>query len=208
MKLFKEYVENKTRTGIGLFPGAFKPPHKGHFETVRQAAVENKELVILVSSADRDGISSTDSLTIWNIYKPYLPDNVNIYFAQSSPVTVVYQIVDILNNDVFTPTQRVQSPIPVAKEIANKSSKASSPYTINLYASEEDMKRYDAFFNPKSKGIYVGKKVKEVLKKDVTRLASATDARAALQKKNYEAFKAFLPDITKEDKLKIYNLLK
>lgn len=208
MKLFKEFVEKKDYTGIGLFPGAFKPPHRGHFETVKQAAVENKELIILVSSADRDGITTTDSLTIWNIYKPYLPKNVSVYFAQSSPVTVVYQIVDILNNDVFTPTQRAQVPIPVAKEIANKLSKTTSPYTVNLYASEEDMKRYDAFFNPKSKGVYVGNKVKEIIKKDVVRLASATDARAALLKKRYEDFKTFLPDITKEDKLKIYNLLK
>lgn len=208
MKLFKEFVEKKTYTGIGLFPGAFKPPHKGHFETVRQAAVENKELIVLVSSADRDGITATDSLTIWNIYKPYLPKNVSIYFAQSSPVTVVYQVVDILNNDVFTPTQRASAPISVAKEIAGNLGRASSPYTVNLYASEEDMKRYDAFFNPKSKNVYTGKKVKEVVKKDVSRIASATDARTALQKKRYEDFKAFLPDITKEDKLRIYNLLK
>lgn len=208
MKLFNEFVESKNRTGIGLFPGAFKPPHRGHFETVRQAAVENKELVILVSSSDRDGITATDSLTIWNIYKPYLPKNVSIYYAQGSPVTIVYQIVDILNNDVFTPTERVQAPIPVAQEVANKLSKVSSPYEVNLYASEEDMKRYDAFYNAKSKHIYVGKKVKEVHRQDVARLASATDARIALQKKRYEDFKAFLPNITKEDKLKIYNLLK
>lgn len=207
MKPFKLFCEQST-TGIGLFPGAFKPPHKGHFETVKQAAIENKELVVLVSSADRDGITATDSLTVWNIYKPYLPKNVSVYFAQGSPVTIVYQIVDILNNDVFTPTPRVQSPIPVAQEIANKLAKNTSPYTINLYASDEDMKRYSAFFNPKSKQIYTGKKVKNITDKDVVRVASATDARAALQKKNYEDFKAYLPDITKEDKLKIYNLLK
>lgn len=207
MRPFKLFCEQST-TGIGLFPGAFKPPHKGHFETVRQAAVENKELIILVSSSERDGITATDSLTVWNIYKSYLPKNVSVYFAQGSPVTTVYQIVDILNNDVFTPTPKIQAPTPVAQEIANKVGKTTSPYNINLYASDEDMKRYDAFFNPKSRSIYIGNKVKGVTKRDVVRLASATDARAALYKKKYEEFKQFLPDITKEDKLKIYNLLK
>ena len=207
MKPFKLFYEQST-TGIGLFPGAFKPPHKGHFETVRQAAVENKELVVLVSSSERDGITATDSLTVWNIYKAYLPKNVSVYFAQGSPVTTVYQIVDILNNDVFTPTPKIQTPTPVAQEIANKVGKTTSPYTINLYASDEDMKRYDAFFNPKSRSIYIGNKVKGVSKRDVVRLTSATDARTALHKKKYEEFKLFLPDITKEDKLKIYNLLK
>jgi len=207
MKPFKIFYEQAGTTGIGLFPGAFKPPHKGHFDTVKKAAVENKFIAVLVSGLERDGISTTDSLTIWNIYKPYLPENVHIYFASGSPVTTVYQIVDILNNGSFTSTARVTAPFPITEEVSKEIQKLNHPYNINLYASKEDMPRFNAFYADKTKAIYTGKNVKAVSRKDVQRVASATDARNALQKRNFEDFKTFLPDITKEDKLRVYKLL-
>lgn len=206
MKPFKLFCEQST-TGIGLFPGAFKPPHKGHFETLKKASIENKLIAVLVSSSSRDNISATDSLTIWNIYKPYLPKNIHVYFVQGSPVTAIYQVVDLINNDKFSPTPQAATPMPVATEISKDIQKLSDPYTVNVYASKEDMDRFNAFSNSKTRSIYIGKKVKNILRKDVDRLASATDARNAVLKRNYEEFKEFLPDIAKEDKLRIYNLL-
>lgn len=207
MKPFKLYVE-QSGSSIGLFPGAFKPPHKGHFDTVKKAAFENSAVFVLVSAIDRDGITSSESFNIWNIYRSYLPKNVTISIVNGSPVLNIYQTVDILNNGVFTSTPKAQTPTPDAQEIANSIKQFSKPYRINLYASEEDAKgRYAAFFKNEKTQIYRGKNVSQIIPREVSRIASATDARTALREKDFERFKAFLPPITKEDMIRIYRML-
>jgi|GEM_PF-3083467 len=206
MKPFKDYVGNNT--SIGLFPGAFKPPHKGHFDTVKKAALENDKVVVLVSAVDRDNITSAESFSIWNIYKQYLPKNIMIFLVNGSPVTAIYQIVDILNNKQYSPTQKSPTPLPDSQNIANNLLTEKFPARIKLYASSEDLNRYNAFFDPEKSKIYKGRNISNIEKGEVVRIASATDARQALKDKNYEKFKTLLPDITKEDKIQIYNLLK
>lgn len=206
MKPFKDYVGNNT--SIGLFPGAFKPPHRGHFDTVKKAALENNKVVVLVSAVDRDGITASDSFSIWNTYKPYLPKNVMIFLVSGSPVTAIYQIVDIINNGQFSPTPRTPVPLPDAQNIANTLLTEKLPASIKLYASSEDLNRYNAFFDSEKSKIYKGKNISNIEKGEVTRITSATDARQALREKNYQKFESFLPKITKEDKLQIYNTLK
>jgi len=207
MKPFKLYVE-QSGSSIGLFPGAFKPPHMGHFETVKKAAAENDVVVVLVSAIDRDNISASESFNVWNIYKPYLPKNVVINVVSGSPVLVIYQIIDILNNGVFTATSKTTTPRPEAQEIAQYLQSYNRPYNVNLYASGEDAKgRYAAFFKNNNEQIYKGKNVSSINAKEVSRLASATDARAALARKDFDAFKTLLPSITKEDMSKIYRML-
>lgn len=206
MKPFKQFLLENTGSTIGLFPGAFKPPHKGHFDTAKQAATTNDVAVVLVSGIDRDGISSDDSYYIWNLYKSFLPKNLYVYTIQGSPVLTIYQIVDILNNGQFTPTPKVLAPLPKAKEIADNLRSLSSPLKINLYASEEDKDRFNAFYGP-SKTIYSGKSVSSIDIKGVSRLASATDARAALQNNNKDMFLNILPDIPIEAKIEIFERL-
>lgn len=206
MKTFKQFLKEATGTSIGFFPGAFKPPHKGHFDTARQAATNNDVAVVLVSGIDRDGITSDDSYEIWNLYKAYLPDNLYIYTIQGSPVLTIYQIVDILNNGKFTPTPKVLAPLPKAKEIAENLQALATPLTINLYASDEDKNRFNAFYGP-SKNIYTGRNVGSIEMKGVSRLASATSAREALKNKDENTFKALLPNIPEETKVQIYNKL-
>lgn len=205
MKPYKLFVEQRG-SSIGLFPGAFKPPHKGHFDTAKQAATSNDIAVILISGIDRDGISSDDSHYIWNLYKSFLPKNLYVYTIQGSPVLTIYQIVDILNNGEFTPTEKVLAPLPKAKEIADNLKTLNAPLRINLYASEEDKNRFNAFYGP-SKAIYSGKNVSYVDIRGVSRLASATDARAALQNKDQDKFIGLLPEIPTEAKIEIYERL-
>ena len=206
MKPFKQFLLENTGSTIGLFPGAFKPPHKGHFDTAKQAATTNDVAIVLVSGIDRDGISSDDSYYIWNLYKSFLPKNLYIYTIQGSPVLTIYQIVDILNNGQFTPTTKVLAPLPKAKEIADNLKSLNTPLKINLYASAEDRDRFNAFYGS-SKNIYVGKNVSNIEIKGVSRLASATDARSALQSNNKSRFLDLLPQIPDEAKLEIYKRL-
>lgn len=100
---------------VVLYPGAFKPPHRGHFELVKallkgsaQARVyslDNQQdasdkllqgkgekidpitrVIIYIGSSVRNGIDKDDSKAIWDIYKKYLPGNVDIIVADANPM--------------------------------------------------------------------------------------------------------------------------
>lgn len=206
MKSFKLFVESAGNFSIGFFPGAFKPPHKGHFHTAVQAAAENDSVVILVSGSDREGITTDKAFQVWKIYKKYLPKNVSILNVSGSPVATIYQVVDIINNGTFTSTAKTLAPTPDAKNISEMFINITGGKDINLYASEEDAGRYDAFFNPNKSKIYKGNNVQNINRKNVSRLASATVVRKTLQDKNEQEFYKFLPDISQSDKQLIYGL--
>lgn len=57
--MFEQYVDKLLIEAsdihtIGLFPGAFKPPHEGHYLTAKAACEECDEVFILVSAKSRD----------------------------------------------------------------------------------------------------------------------------------------------------------
>lgn len=98
-----------------LYPGAFKPPHRGHFELVKallkgsaQARVYNLDtqqdaadkllqgrgekidpitkVIIYIGSSVRNGIDQEDSKAVWDIYKKHLPGNVEVIVADANPM--------------------------------------------------------------------------------------------------------------------------
>jgi hypothetical protein len=100
-----------------LYPGAFKPPHRGHFELVKsllngtaQARTYDLEsstdaadkllqgkaekidkidrVMIYIGSSVRNGIDKEDSKAVWDIYKKYLPGNVEVIVADANPMLV------------------------------------------------------------------------------------------------------------------------
>lgn len=97
-----------------LYPGAFKPPHRGHFEVVKKlldgshggklyskdtvsqtatAALKGDKdevepidkVVVFIGAKDRNGISTEESLAIWRIYAQYL-GNVEFYYEAANPM--------------------------------------------------------------------------------------------------------------------------
>lgn len=90
--IIKEFVPNDKVTV--LYPGAFKPPHKGHFEVAKKASEIGDKVIVIVSSKDREGVTAEQSLKVWNLYKKFLPDNVEIVLAQgTTPVSDVYSTI-------------------------------------------------------------------------------------------------------------------
>lgn len=83
--------EGKT---VGLFGGGFQPPTKGHFEVVKKAIKMypnlDKFIIYVGTGGDRSNITQDQSLAIWNIYKTYLPNNVEIK-ASSNPISSAYR---------------------------------------------------------------------------------------------------------------------
>jgi hypothetical protein len=78
---------------IAIFPGAFKPPHKGHLEVARMLLKKANQLVILVSPNVRDGIDADESVAVWNLYKTLLDGPVEVRVAAESPIKETYNIV-------------------------------------------------------------------------------------------------------------------
>ena len=92
---------------VALYGGGFKPPIGGHFEVVNEALKqypEIDELIILVGSGERNGISQAEAILIWEIYKNYLPQKINIQpskspigdiyrFAKDNPQDIIYWVI-------------------------------------------------------------------------------------------------------------------
>jgi len=78
---------------VGLFGGGFQPPTKGHLEVVKKAIEKynpNKFIIFVGTGGGRSDITQDQSLAIWDIYKKYLPDNVEI-IASPNPVSSIYR---------------------------------------------------------------------------------------------------------------------
>jgi len=92
-QLAKILLEQDKQT-IALFPGAFKPPHKGHVDVVKKLLSKADQVVVLISPKMRDGVSAEESLAVWNLYKKLFNGSVEIRIsANNSPVSEVYDVV-------------------------------------------------------------------------------------------------------------------
>ena len=75
-----------------FYGGGFKPPTKGHFAVVKKSLEQFPDIdkfYVVVGSGIRDGISQDESYSVWNIYKKYLGDKVEIVKTDSSPLKYV-----------------------------------------------------------------------------------------------------------------------
>jgi len=99
---------------IALYPGAFKPPHRGHFEVVKRLLKGNhggqiytkdsgeeagtkalagqsgktekiNKVIVFIGGSERNGITKGESKAIWEIYSKYL-GNVEIIDGQKNPM--------------------------------------------------------------------------------------------------------------------------
>ena len=105
--LLEGLLPEENKKIVAVYGGGFKPPIGGHFEVVEEALKqypEIDELIILVGSGERNGISQAESILIWDIYKNYLPQKVNIQpskspigdiyrFAKDNPQDIIYWVI-------------------------------------------------------------------------------------------------------------------
>ena len=193
--------------GVALFPGAFKPPTKGNFLAVKELATNTfkaakwnqddrgritpgtlksgkadervDRVQVIISNKPRNGISAKDSLKVWNIYKKYLPNNVDIMISpDQDPIrTAIYMVKDNPETTFFS--------------------------TVYLRTEKDfpDLSRIKTFEKyPNSKGL--------ALKSDLEGVR-ATDLRNAVITNSFDLFKQYIPEeLSEAEKQQIFNMVK
>jgi cytidyltransferase-like protein len=84
---------DEAKPTIALFPGAFKPPHKGHFDVVKKLLEKADQVVVLISPKNREGITAEESVAVWNLYKPLLDGTVEVKITEGSPIQEAFNTV-------------------------------------------------------------------------------------------------------------------
>jgi cytidyltransferase-like protein len=90
--LVQQLLEAENQPTIALFPGAFKPPHKGHFAVVKKLLEKADQVVILISPKTREGVTVDESLAVWELYKTLLDGSVEVRVASGTPVQEAYRV--------------------------------------------------------------------------------------------------------------------
>ena len=192
---------------IALYPGAFKPPHRGHFEVVKRLLNGNhggkvydidsyaeagtsvlqgtgdqldkiEKVLVFIGGGSRNGITKEESIAVWNIYAKYLPGLV---------------VMDGEKNPMFA-----------AKDYA-KANETDKFYAITGIRAEEDLpdlKRVTTFKNRENvQGL--------VIPAGTNSNVRATDFRNAILSGNLDEVLDFFPEVLSRDEiLKIMNMLK
>ncbi len=164
---------------IGMFGGGFKPPTVGHLEVVKRALDENPEMdkmIILVGSGVRDSISQEESVAIWNVYKKYLGNKIEII-----------------------PSPPGKAPIGDIYSYAKKNPNKEIYWFIGAReGNEEDFQDIEKRTRSLRKLVYQNVKVKQIVTGGAV---SGTKARQALLAGDKEKFIQFLPDIPEVDQI-------
>jgi hypothetical protein len=177
-ELILPLIEADSKKTVAIYPGGFKPPHKGHFKAVKivlEKFPQINKFIIYVGSGTRNGITSLESKDIWEIYEKYLPSNIEIQLT-SSPVKATYKYAETHPDEhiIWVEGVRPNNSKDLA-DIASKTGAISDYKNIELAIIDTQLDE------------------------------SGTDARQAL-KKGQEAFLPFIPEEVKE-KTKIFNTL-
>ncbi|MDA7616782.1 hypothetical protein N8579_00225 [bacterium] len=173
--------EEEKKQTTAVYAGGFKPPTSGHFEVVQQALKKNPEIdefIIFIGNKERNGISQSESLLIWEIYNNYLPFKVKIVPTSVPPIKAVYNFAK------EHPTREVLWVIG-ARE-----------------GNEEDFK--DITSRTKSMSKYPNLELRTIV---TAGGVSGTAARNAA-KVSQEKFEKFLPGmLNPEERIEIYNIV-
>lgn len=184
-------MEEITET-VALYPGAFKPPHKGHVDVVLQAlnfALNNDrkvngptmpsstqtpgKAIVFVSEKTRENVDYNESLAVWDLYKEAIPELSNVEFITTpTPVKAVYDYVK------ENPTHDIKAVFGKGEE--------------SRFKSLQNKEKYPNV-EPFNAGTFQN--------------LSATNLRQAIRNQDKETIKTFLPDGVDVNKfLSIFNI--
>ena len=191
---------------IALYPGAYKPPHRGHFEIASSllsgmqgrvysiddfkdagpstlsndsdSSIKVDRVIIFIGAGERNGINQAQSEAIWKIYQKYIP-NLEIITSEKNPM------LDARDFAANNPDEEF--------------------YAVTGVRGEEDfvdLRRISTFKKtPNVKGLAVTSKESREIR--------ATNFRKAILSGNLDIIRDFFPKkLSSEEILKILNMLK
>ncbi len=86
------FINKEDKETIAIYPGAFKPPHRGHLSVVEKTNAVADKTIILISNSSREDVEAEESLKIWELYTKDMP-NVEVKIAERfSPVAEAYSL--------------------------------------------------------------------------------------------------------------------
>ena len=199
----EQVPQNGPERIVAVLPGAFKPPHKGHFEMALHYAGVADVVYIYISRIPRGAIDFETSRLIWNTYKAASKDpnasKIQVIAKPSenaSPVGAAYEFVGNKNSDPML---------------------AQAGDLVILAASDKpDDKGVPDFMRFKGGGQYFGQGVlggeedpstgipmptlKHRFKITVDEPLSARNLRKAIEENDSEVIRRYLPeDVIKND---------
>ena len=86
------FINEEDKETISIYPGAFKPPHRGHLAVLEKANTVADKTIVLISSSPREDVEAEESLKIWEMYTKDMP-NVEVKISERfSPVAEAYSL--------------------------------------------------------------------------------------------------------------------
>jgi len=160
---------NEASSDVGpcFYPGKFKPPHKGHFESAKYLASKNyiNKVYVIISNVTKFGITPEDSLYIWKEYLTAEP-----------------------NPKISVSISKESTPI---KDIFNFMDKNPNVDPIYVAGGAEEVEGLGYFDSIQKR--FPNRVRKETIPNQFGRI-SATQMRAAIKDGNFEEFVKFIPD--------------
>jgi len=179
--LISEILDGQKVTAV--FGGGFKPPTKGHFDIVKKALDDYKEIdkfIIYVGGGVRDGITQEQAIQIWQMYKELLGNKVEIIPSKNP-------IGDVKRYSKNNPDEKVY-------------------FVIGAREGREDDLADVAQRTAGVEETYPNTEVKLIPTPDGG--MSGTNARKALKSGNKEEFFTYLPEkVPASEKESIWDLL-
>ena len=168
---------------IALVPGGFKPPTIGHFALVDEVSKNPNidKVIVLIGHKNRDGVSKEESKEVWDLYKKYLPSNVEIQISENpSPISDVASLIKNNPQNTYHPVVGIRGEMDLG-----------------------DLKRFDSL-----EGKYPNFKTIVIKSEQEDDRVSGTNTRAALIGGEKERFQSYLPtQLSQEEKNKVWSIL-
>jgi hypothetical protein len=91
-QIIKRILMEEEMTKVSIYPGAFKPPHKGHVEAVlRSMDDKTNKVIIFLSTKEREDVDVDEAKKVWDLYKANIPELERVEIQTiSTPVKAVY----------------------------------------------------------------------------------------------------------------------
>lgn len=164
---------------VAIFPGAFKPPHRGHLALVDELANQANKVIVLMSDKTRKFVTSEMAKGLWDMYLKGR-SNVELRVVKGSPVSIAY---DFVENPGFD--------------------KGGAHITVlaGVGAKGSDPKRFEKSLQGYARGDVI---VDVIGDEDMVGMEAITDVngeplsatvmRGAIQDGDVETFRSYLPD--------------